>query len=62
MTKTKNNRKKKQLKNKNTKSPRQGVEANGLDTYGWKKNLPGRVLSPSVLLAIMSGKAKLKLN
>ena len=35
---------------------------NGLDTYDWKNNLPGRSLSPSVLLATMSGKTKLKLN
>ena len=50
------------MKTKNTRSPRQGVEANGLDTFDWEKNLPGRALSPSVLLATMSGKAKLKLN
>ena len=50
------------MKKKNARSPRQGVEANGLDTYDWKKNLPDRALSPSVLLATMSGNAKLKLN
>ena len=41
-------------------SPRQGVEANGLDKY--EKNLPGRVFSSCVLLVIMSGKTKLKSN
>ena len=25
------------MKNKNTRSPRQGVEANGLDTFDWEK-------------------------
>ena len=50
------------MKNKNARSPRQGVEAKSLDTYDWKKKLPERALSTSVLLAIMSGKSKLKLN
>ena len=50
------------IEKQNTRSPRQGVEENGLDAYDWKKNLPGRALSVSVLLATMSGKAKLKLN
>ena len=45
-----------------TRSPRQKAEANGLNTYDWKKNLPSRALSSSVLLVIMSGKTKLKLN
>ena len=50
------------MKNKNGRSPRQGVEANGLNTYDCKKNLPDRALSPSVLLATMSGKEILKFN
>ena len=50
------------IEKQNTRSPRQGVEANGFDTYDWKTNLPGRALSPGVLFAIMSGKTKLKLN
>ena len=40
------------MKNKNARSPRQGVEANGLDKFDWKKNLPGRALSPSVFFGI----------
>ena len=33
------------IEKQNTRSPRQGVEANGFDTYDWKTNLPGRALS-----------------
>lgn len=42
--------------------PRREVKAKSLDAYDWKQCLSGETLSPSVSLAIISDKAKLKLN
>ena len=59
------NKSKEKTKNNNTVDPyrlTQGIKAKFLDAYGWKQYLSDIVFSPEVLLVIMSGKAKLKLN
>ena len=50
---------KKHTRSKQTKAK---GKVKGLDTYDWKQCLSSKALSPVVLLAIMSGKVKLKLN
>ena len=64
MTYTENKSKEKTKKN-NTVDPyrqTQGIKAKCLDAYDWKQYLSDIAFSPEVLLVIMSGKAKLKLN
>ena len=52
------------MRKKHTRSRQSKAKgkAKGLDTYDWKQCFSSKALSLVVLLAIMSGKVKLKLN